>query len=107
MEGGLRLSLRHTGSDDRYLRRHATKSRTDRSLQPLRYSYSRGVLSPVPGAHARLAEIPSAVPHIDVRAGRHCAADASRITALAIARWPPALPMSAKYRRTNSPAFFV
>ena len=28
-------------------------------------------------------------------------------TALAIARWPPALPMSAKNRRTNSPAFFV
>ena len=27
-------------------------------------------------------------------------------TALAIARWPPALPMSAKKRRTNSPAFF-
>src|SRR5262249_27565943 len=28
-------------------------------------------------------------------------------TALAIARWPPALPISEKYRRTNSPAFFV
>src|SRR5216683_4028213 len=78
MEGGLRLSLRYTGSDDRDLRRRATKSRTDRSLQPLRYSHSRGVLSSVPGAHARLGEIPSAVPHIDVRAGRNCAADATR-----------------------------
>ncbi len=27
-------------------------------------------------------------------------------TALAIARWPPALPMSREERRTNSPAFF-
>src|SRR5258708_17843248 len=78
MERGLRLSLRHTGSDDRYLRRRATKSRTDRSLQPLRYSHSRGVLSSVPGANARLADIPKAVPHIDVRAGRACTTESTR-----------------------------
>src|SRR5258708_25534288 len=78
MEGGLRLSLRHTGPDDRYLRRRATKSRTDRSLQPLRYSHSRGVLSSVPSANARLAEIPRAVPHIDVRAVGDCTAESTR-----------------------------
>ncbi len=78
MEGGVRLSLQHTGSDDRYLRRRATKSRTNRGVQPLRYTRSRGVLSSIPGANARLAEIPSALPHLDVRAGRDCAADPTR-----------------------------
>jgi ribonuclease BN (tRNA processing enzyme) len=57
-----------------YLRRCATKSRTHHGVQPLRHSHSRGVRSSIPSAYARLAEISSAVPHVDIRVGRDCAA---------------------------------